>query len=101
VFKNKIKNYEDYFALKLPFLQKKSTSTMIYNDCGNNQLNNTGNLPVTGLFFSSSGIVHPNYTEILLPDMQDEVMNNMTRLDFYLVVDQGSNYRRFQRQKNS
>jgi hypothetical protein len=43
------------------------------------------NLPVTGMFFASSGIVHPNYTEILLPDMQDEVMSNMTRFESPLL----------------
>jgi hypothetical protein len=36
-------------------------------------------VPVTGMFFSESGLVHPNYTEVHLPDIQAEAMDVMSK----------------------
>ena len=38
----------------------------------------TGHI-VTGMFFAPTGLSHPNYTEVLLPDMQEDAMSNITR----------------------
>lgn len=41
---------------------------------------------VTGAFFSPSGIQHPNYTEILLPDIVTEAMTSLSKV----MMEQGS-----------
>ena len=37
-------------------------------------------LTVTGAFFSSSGIKHANYTEILLPDIISEAWQTLSKV---------------------
>jgi hypothetical protein len=43
-------------------------------------------VPVTGMFFSESGLVHPNYTEVHLPDIQAEAMDVMSKYVFCMYT---------------